>query len=40
MPRADHLVCALPLPTLLDTLEERCVSVGVLPADSGVADAG
>ena len=40
MPRADLLVCALPLPSLLETLEERRASVGVLSADSGVPDAG
>jgi hypothetical protein len=40
MPRADHRVCALPLSSLLDSFEERCASVGVLSADSGVPDAG
>ena len=40
MPRAGHLVCAVPLPPLLDRFEERCASVGVLSADSGVPNAG
>ena len=40
MPRADHRVCALPLPPLLDNLEEQRASVGVLSADTEVPDAG